>query len=1228
VSSEGRALSQLPEFEIAGPDWETFEDIETYVRGEAGGFLRTFLPKRVWLYLWAPTAANRQTIQLHRQEYVSQYEAVLEVFQDAERQLRLQSDLYTGPELDNPDDELETIPQRQFPATVQSPEDCASLAEYLDAVSDALEREQTALDRCDVLLSKPEAAFLREDEREELRKAQTVLAYSVEQGHKMETAVEQKRGTVLRLLQKRVDTWSERLDELEGAAESYLDLEQYLASDDLLTAVDSISEELDDVRDNHPLQLVTHPLVERFQRLEARATKLGEGLAVSRQKYATKQFEQIRAAAKAEIEALRRDVWPARKRGCSIESPETLLDRIASLRQDIEAVSTAVYIVHLEESHVDELTQYQSWLNGEEEFIETKVWFDAKLEADTARCEQLREDASQYLSYDAYLTRPAKSELTDCITSLQTYLDSVASDDRLDLLCEADQAELEELQTTLASIESHLDEYNSEFVRRQREACSTLFSDIGPENLGLTAEQERAVIRNGIYNQVIAAAGTGKTLTLTTRIAYLVTKQGVDPGQILAVTYTNEAAAEMRQRLADHFGITGVEIETVHAFGRGILQDAQEAFVETIDANKKENFIDRQIRQARDAEAGTFLDHYYEFLVHFDETYHTEADFETKKQYLQARTKATYTTLGGTEVKSRAEKVIADFLLTHQVEYRYEDRATWAETAPEKAGYAPDFYLPEHDVYIEHWGIDESGSIAPWFSWSSEQYREKMRWARSQFETADAELIDTFEFEHSANRLQQALGHRLSLHGVELNWLDFEELVDTVFDYDQREGWIKSQFVDFIENAKRFDVMPDEIEENLSPQNPRQYHFGKCGISLLMQYALYLTENQLIDFTDMIQDAVDLIQKNPEIYQHRYNHLLVDEFQDIGKGKLELIQQLTGPDTAKLFAVGDDWQSIYSFQGAAIEYFTDFKEYFGDPVRTDLTANFRSPRSIVKAGNHLIAQNTNQLAKTVHPQIDWETTPRVHTLRGYTFYAYVRQVRRYVVGLVQEYLEEGAEPGEIMILCRYDGAVPYLDEIKNGFRSQNIPYLGESDQYSGPDRQANGGVSIYSLYQSKGREAKHVLLVHAAGGQYGFPPENRDNELLDPVQPLGVGGIEEERRAFYVAMTRAERSLDLLTRADQESQFLEEISEYTETVDTGQVEPLDDVGERMTVEVQVEKILDPWESQHQRGIVADKFGGSARFVSWKSTDPPTVGKKMSGIDSRMSALMNIKTRRS
>ena len=90
-------------------------------------------------------------------------------------------------------------------------------------------------------------------------------------------------------------------------------------------------------------------------------------------------------------------------------------------------------------------------------------------------------------------------------------------------------------------------------------------------------------------------------------------------------------------------------------------------------------------------------------------------------------------------------------------------------------------------------------------------------------------------------------------------------------------------------------------------------------------------------------------------------------------------------------------------------------------------------------------------------------------------------------------------------------------------------------------------------------------------------------------------------------MTRAERSLDLLTRADQESQFLEEIADFTETVGTEQAEPVDDVGERMTVdEVRVKKLFDPSQKKHRCGIVANKFGGSAWFVSWESIDPPTL----------------------
>jgi hypothetical protein len=103
-----------------------------------------------------------------------------------------------------------------------------------------------------------------------------------------------------------------------------------------------------------------------------------------------------------------------------------------------------------------------------------------------------------------------------------------------------------------------------------------------------------------------------------------------------------------------------------------------------------------------------------------------------------------------------------------------------------------------------------------------------------------------------------------------------------------------------------------------------------------------------------------------------------------------------------------------------------------------------------------------------------------------------------------------------------------------------------------------------------------------------------------------MGGLEEERRAFYVAVTRTERTLDFLTRAEKQSRFLDEIDEYTNTIDAGQVEPLDDVGERMTVIAEVDQLLDPWTKQHQRGILADQYGGSAPFVSWANTNPPTL----------------------
>jgi DNA helicase-4 len=1190
-------------------DWETYEAVEKYAAGNEAGVLRRLLPRRVWKYLFAPTAVNAEAIRRHRTLIEKQYASVRTVYQAADEQLKAKCNVVTeGGNSGEISEYVDECEQQWFPASARSHEECEIHGEYTDEIEEALRREQDAVNTIERLRSKPAAVFLREAERELLAETEQFLTHSVAQGTHQKEGAEQLRASVIETLASKMPEWESEAGRLEEEATPYLELEKYLSEDTLLEDVRSVKERLASARHIKKIDLVVDPVDDRFWQIEERVATLGEELEQSRSQYAQKELKHLKENVRATLNDLKTRLEPSKTEGVAVENPERLLSEIDERRSEIQSFREAPYRTQVAHSRLANFPEYETKLAEHEKFIEEKTAFDKELADHTARYEQLCADAKPYLNYEQYLTRPTRTALSSQITGIETDIEVFGEGVQFTLLSQSDRDRFEELQAHIESVKSHLDDYNPEFVQRQRKACAPLFRDIGPNALDLTEEQEQAVVRNGIYNQVIAAAGTGKTLTLTTRVAYLINEQGIDPDRVLVVTYTNEATEEMRVRLKNHFGITGVEIRTVHSFGRNIIQEAQDQYVDAIDGHEMENFVDRQIREARDAETSEFLDHYYEFLVHFNDVYYDEADFETKEAYVEARAEQQYVTLKGTEVKSRAEKLIADFLYTHRVDYRYEDRATWAESADDKAGYGPDFYLPEYEVYIEHWGIDESGSIAPWFSWSSEEYREKMRWARQQFETVEYELVGTYEFEHDAGRLRDVLRHRLSLLGVEFDRMSFEELINSAFDYNQREGWIKTQFKQFIENAKQFKVRPDEIKQSLSVENPRQYHFGQCGIHLLQQYVLYLTRNGLIDFSDMIHDAVDLIQANPGMYEDKYDHVLVDEFQDIGKGTLELIQELTGPDAAKLFAVGDDWQSIFSFQGAVIEYFTEFADYFEEPVRTDLTANFRSPSQIVAAGNHLISHNTGQLEKTVRATIEQDSVPRVHTLRGYRFYDYVRRVRRYAVDLVQEYCAAGADPADIMVLCRYDQAVPYLWEIKEGLQSQEIPYVGESDQYRGPDGTADDGVSVYSLYQAKGREAEHVILVHAAEGPYGFPPDDRENELLELVQPLSLGGIEEERRAFYVAVTRAEQTLDLLTRGDAESRFLAEIDDFTEMVDTGKVEPLDDLGELMTVKATVDKLLDPWTKQHQRGILADNYGGSARFVSWESADPPTLEK--------------------
>lgn len=903
---------------------------------------------------------------------------------------------------------------------------------------------------------------------------------------------------------------------------------------------------------------------------------------------------------------------PAHDRGKALpDNASTLKEQLIEGLQRVATLQATLDEQYLRERERTELHELASTFDQYRSFIPVKRQFEQTIQPIETHYAEVEATAEPYLETERYLTRHHRADLVDHLETIAENLQQVEADIELSLLADADRHRVEDLKSQRTTIETHLEGYNERFVAQQRSACESLFTDIDAAGNDLNTPQQNAIIRNDTYNQVIAAAGTGKTLALIYRVAYLVTEQNVPPERIRAITYTGSAADEMETRLETQFDITEVEVSTIHSLGYEIVQRASEAHLSTIDPQDVSNFIDSVIRKEVNISDSTFHEHYLQFLAHYDETYANEADFDSKTKYIAERAEERYETLGGETVASRAEKVIADFLLMHGIEYQYEAIAGWADSAPDKGVYRPDFYLPAHDIYIEHWGIHEDGEVAEWFSIDSEEYWAKTTWGREQFEQAEYTLVETYDFEHEKSplHLKRVLQHRLGRHGIELERLDFMDLVDYVYEYHENADIVES-FAAFIKNAKQFAIPVDEIRSRLDEQHPRQYHFGRCGEILLQKYNDHLDRNDLVDFEDMIHEAIAVLDRNPTFFRDEYEHLLVDEFQDVGQSHLDFVRHLVGPDQARLFCVGDDWQSIYAFRGANVQYFTNFEEYFGPATTTYLTENYRCPPTILQAGNDLIDKNPNQIDKTVTAATDQDSTPKLHILSSDSDAEYRRYVTEHTAALIERLLATGSKPQDVMVLCRYDDAVAYLDAIRDELETRKIPYDGPDEHYRPPGTPSiysdafdpNAGVSVISAHRAKGREAEHVILLHVTDGYMGFPSQDRKNELTSPVRDVDVDRIAEERRLFYVAITRTADTLYVQTRESSRSPFINEINDYVTTV-----RPLvtpGEIGDRTTITAKVDEFFGNVNTlQRQAGYLYDGTK-RVRFVSWASDDPP------------------------
>jgi DNA helicase-4 len=676
--------------------------------------------------------------------------------------------------------------------------------------------------------------------------------------------------------------------------------------------------------------------------------------------------------------------------------------------------------------------------------------------------------------------------------------------------------ELESVLRDSTAVRQDLAGHNDRYAKRMVAEHSRLLI----EELKADEAQRTAIVRDDVRNLVIAGAGSGKTRTIIGRIRFLLERH-VPPTAVLAVTFTNKATEEMQDRLKQ-MGVSiadrergGVTVSTLHSLGKRVVQAIATGPISIADDRWTDSLVAAVLREARTGQDPRLAQLYVNAVLNF----HRNEDEST----LAVGGDKTYRTLRGEHVRSVGERIIADFLFFNHVEYKYEARASWASVGKERGAYHPDFTLPESGASIEYWGVNRVGEVPAGWTTSTAEYKQGMAWKRDLFRREGKTLIEFYDYERTERTLESALRERLAAAGIALRPMKFEEIGKSFGDLKYIGSSVEKLLVQFITNARAMRREPKEIQPHLQGTTPRVHHFGLLGIAVLERYQAALSAEGRIDFSDMLHRAADILETGTNPLP-KFEHVLVDEFQDTSAAMARLMKALVAVTRARLFAVGDDWQAIYGFAGGDVDHIINFESHFGPASTTMLNVNYRSPAVIVEAGAALIARNERQVPKQVVIFSREQGEAYVHEVSDDDSAIVDR-----TASLVREELRQ-VPADRILVLSRTNHL---LEDVIEACRRNGVPV-------GNPDRDVQG-VRILSAHKAKGLEADVVIVANASDHLFGFPSKVENPDVLEPVRMSAGDAQAEERRLFYVAITRAMKRLHLVSRQGLPSPYLAEI---------------------------------------------------------------------------------------
>lgn len=671
-------------------------------------------------------------------------------------------------------------------------------------------------------------------------------------------------------------------------------------------------------------------------------------------------------------------------------------------------------------------------------------------------------------------------------------------------------------------------------VGRVLNARKTFYDSI--ESNPLTEEQRLSVVQHDDFNMVLAAAGTGKTSVMVAKTTDILERKLAKPEEVMVLAYGNAAAKELRIRSKERLKAANIhhydldkQISTFHSRGFQIIAAAQKQSVEEFRKLNMSWLVEKPaLLEFINNWLVTFIEESEENLNIFIETvYYAYNPFlsESEEAHQEALKGKKYITLNGVEVKGYQEVLVGNWLFKNGIEYVYEPDYSNRLGINIGFPYRPDFYVKPVEgaisaqIYIEHFGIDRDGNTRA--DINKAKYNQGIKDKKDLHERMDTELVDTYHYDWCEGNLETVLEAKLRALNVVPKPISKEEILEAV----RKQDFIKNavnELHDTLSAVRSEAIEGYEIQRRLEVaeiQNARSHMELIEG--LRQAYVGELRSRNHLDFDDMILLATQYLKKG--MFKAEWKYILVDEFQDISVSRWNFLMELLKASGSSLTVVGDDWQAIYAFVGGKLEYTTRFQNNVGNHALTKLQKTFRYNNSIADTAGGFVMKNPEQYQKQIVTHTLVESS-EVFLIDNYD--ANEKDPIEATLNAVEKAIKEiyVDDPGaSIGILTRYrksKTAAAQRFTKKRGFKN----------------------MKFWTLHGSKGLEADYCFVLDLNQGYFGFPTERKENEIVSALMPtVDMYPHAEERRLFYVAITRSKKRCYLVADPKEPSEFVLEL---------------------------------------------------------------------------------------